>query len=57
MTTMAELHSDSARFSLDTRSAAIQRMGREIFDVAVIGGGITGAGIALDAVSRGLWLR
>lgn len=29
-------------------------MRREVFDVAVIGGGITGAGIALDAASRGL---
>jgi len=26
----------------------------EVFDVAVIGGGITGAGVALDAASRGL---
>ncbi len=51
---MVEPHSDSARFSLDTRAAAIERMGRDTFDVAIIGGGITGAGIALDAVSRGL---
>ena len=29
-------------------------MGRDAFDLAVIGGGITGAGVALDAVSRGL---
>jgi glycerol-3-phosphate dehydrogenase len=29
-------------------------MGRESFDLAVVGGGITGAGIALDAASRGL---
>ena len=51
---MPEPHSDSARFSLDTRAAAVERMGREIFDLAVIGGGITGAGIALDGISRGL---
>src|SRR5687768_16230292 len=29
-------------------------MGREQFDVLVIGGGITGAGVALDAAPRGL---
>lgn len=29
-------------------------MGRESFDLLVIGGGITGAGVALDAASRGL---
>src|SRR5580765_4803261 len=46
--------SDSAGFSLVTRAAALERMGRDAFDLAVIGGGITGAGIALDAVSRGL---
>ncbi|HEV8483137.1 MAG TPA: glycerol-3-phosphate dehydrogenase [Blastocatellia bacterium] len=51
---MPEPHSDTARFSLDTRAAAIRRMGRDTFDLAIIGGGITGAGIALDAVSRGL---
>jgi len=43
-----------SEFSLGTRAAALERMGRETFDLAVIGGGITGAGIALDAVSRGL---
>jgi glycerol-3-phosphate dehydrogenase len=29
-------------------------MRRRVFDVAVIGGGVTGCGVALDAVSRGL---
>ncbi|MBH0117430.1 glycerol-3-phosphate dehydrogenase/oxidase [Salinibacterium sp. NG253] len=43
----------------ETRDSAIQRLvdsaqpGREL-DVLVIGGGITGAGIALDAATRGL---
>jgi glycerol-3-phosphate dehydrogenase len=37
-----------------TRPANIERLGREAFDVCVIGGGITGAGVALDAASRGL---
>jgi glycerol-3-phosphate dehydrogenase len=40
--------------SLRTRAAYIERMGREAFDLVVIGGGITGAGVALDARSRGL---
>ncbi|MEX2325334.1 MAG: FAD-dependent oxidoreductase, partial [Gemmatimonadaceae bacterium] len=30
------------------------RLGRESFDVVVIGGGINGCGIARDAVMRGL---
>ncbi|MGI8683822.1 MAG: FAD-dependent oxidoreductase [Acidimicrobiales bacterium] len=37
-----------------TRAAALDRMTSEQFDVLVIGGGITGAGVALDAASRGL---
>ena len=36
------------------RAASLQRLGDEEFDVLVIGGGITGAGCALDAASRGL---
>src|SRR5450432_3639881 len=36
------------------RSDALARLGSEPFDVLVIGGGITGAGVALDAASRGL---
>src|SRR6185369_2885216 len=40
--------------SLRNRSANLDRMSGEVFDVAVIGGGITGAGVALDAASRGL---
>lgn len=36
------------------RDASLERLRRERFDVLVIGGGITGAGIALDAASRGL---
>src|ERR1044071_1488509 len=37
-----------------TRAANLNRMEREAFDVAVIGGGITGAGVALDSAARGL---
>ncbi|MGH3668157.1 MAG: FAD-dependent oxidoreductase, partial [Acidimicrobiia bacterium] len=29
-------------------------MGEETFDIVVIGGGVTGCGVALDAASRGL---
>ncbi|MET0275362.1 MAG: glycerol-3-phosphate dehydrogenase/oxidase [Acidimicrobiia bacterium] len=39
--------------SLD-RSGALHRLRHDDFDVVVIGGGITGAGVALDAASRGL---
>jgi glycerol-3-phosphate dehydrogenase len=35
------------------RSDAIAHLSSEPFDVVVIGGGITGAGVALDAASRG----
>ena len=36
------------------RDGALARLATERFDVLVIGGGITGAGVALDAASRGL---
>ncbi len=36
------------------RAAMLRRLADETFDVLVIGGGITGAGVALDAASRGL---
>ena len=36
------------------RAAALERLGRESYDVLVIGGGITGAGVALDSAARGL---
>ncbi|MQA08566.1 MAG: FAD-dependent oxidoreductase [Pseudonocardiaceae bacterium] len=41
---------------LDTaeREASWQRLGSESFDLVVIGGGVVGAGTALDAVTRGL---
>src|SRR5437588_9496536 len=35
------------------RARAIEALAGERFDVVVIGGGITGAGVALDAASRG----
>lgn len=36
------------------RESNIERLKSESFDLLIIGGGITGAGIALDAASRGL---
>ncbi len=36
------------------RAASLARLGAEAFDVVVVGGGITGAGVALDAAARGL---
>src|SRR5207302_7205625 len=36
------------------REAALTRLADDEFDVLVVGGGITGAGVALDAASRGL---
>lgn len=41
-------------FSNLDRANTIQEMSQETFDLVVIGGGITGAGIALDAASRGM---
>jgi glycerol-3-phosphate dehydrogenase len=40
--------------SPDRRRADLARMREETFDILVIGGGVTGAGIALDAATRGL---
>jgi glycerol-3-phosphate dehydrogenase len=42
---------DGAKFD---RASALERLAAETFDVLVIGAGITGAGVALDAASRGL---
>ena len=36
------------------RASALERLAAARFDVLVVGGGITGAGVALDAASRGL---
>src|SRR5262245_59864910 len=38
---------------LGSRDEAVDRLGRDRFDVAVVGGGITGAAIALDLSARG----
>jgi glycerol-3-phosphate dehydrogenase len=36
------------------RESSVKQLSSQTFDLLVIGGGITGAGIALDAASRGL---
>jgi len=41
-------------FSILDRKRALKKARNKRFDLAVIGGGVTGAGIALDAASRGL---
>ncbi len=42
------------KFDSQTRAQSLAKMQTEPFDVLIIGGGITGAGLALDAASRGL---
>lgn len=44
----------SKHFSSLSREELLVKMEQEQYDVFVIGGGITGAGIALDAASRGM---
>ncbi|MGH7010912.1 MAG: FAD-dependent oxidoreductase, partial [Caulobacteraceae bacterium] len=43
-----------ARLDLRDRSRLFAALEADVFDLAVIGGGITGAGIARDAAMRGL---
>lgn len=47
-------HHMTIMFSAAQRTEMMEQMSNAQFDVLIIGGGITGAGIALDAVSRGL---
>jgi glycerol-3-phosphate dehydrogenase len=44
----------AAPLATSARAATLARLERETFDLVVIGGGITGAGIAREAVIRGL---
>jgi glycerol-3-phosphate dehydrogenase len=44
----------TARLGPAERAAALARMEAEELDVVVVGGGVVGAGVALDAVTRGL---
>ncbi len=51
---MLTLPPRTTTFNAAHREAALHRLERENYDVIVIGGGVTGAGVALDAASRGL---
>lgn len=42
------------RLGVVERAESWQRLGKDEFDVLVIGGGVVGAGVALDAATRGL---
>lgn len=44
----------SSYFSVLNRAKQLNKMSNTVFDLIIIGGGVTGAGIALDASSRGL---
>jgi len=44
----------SSALSPEHRARSRERMGREVFDVVVVGGGVTGTGAAVDAATRGL---
>src|SRR5690625_1151168 len=52
--TIEENESMGHTFSSKKREKYIQLLKEDLLDVLVIGGGITGAGIALDAQTRGL---
>lgn len=41
-------------FSYENRPKIIQSLKDDYYDIIIIGGGITGAGIAIDAITRGL---
>ncbi len=43
-----------AEFGAGQRNEAIERLAQGVYDIVVIGGGITGCGTALDAAARGL---
>ncbi len=45
---------ETAWFSQVQRDQSIQKLRDKLWDIIVIGGGVTGAGVALEAVSRGL---
>ena len=44
----------TCRSPWDARGRQLERLASELFDVLVVGGGVTGCGVALDAASRGL---
>jgi len=47
------IHMKNIKFSNLDRAKTVEKLAKEEYDLVVIGGGITGGGIALDAASRG----
>src|SRR5260221_11924366 len=43
----------AGQFSINERTAALRDMAQNGVDILVVGGGITGAGVALDSAARG----
>lgn len=48
------MNSGINKFSFVRRSEILQQAEKETYDLIIIGGGVTGCGIALDAASRGI---
>lgn len=46
--------SEASRLGPEYRTKSLRRMREETFDIVVVGGGVTGCGVALDACTRGL---
>jgi len=53
-TTKSTTKEDTLRFSVLDRDKQLKKIVSKKFDIVIIGGGVTGAGIALDAASRGM---
>ncbi|WP_240687035.1 glycerol-3-phosphate dehydrogenase/oxidase [Amycolatopsis suaedae] len=51
---MPKQDGNSARLGPDAREDSWRRLSEETYDLVVIGGGVVGAGVALDAATRGL---
>jgi glycerol-3-phosphate dehydrogenase len=51
---MTPAPADPTALSPEHRDRSLRRMAGEVFDILVVGGGVTGTGAALDAASRGL---
>ncbi len=56
MTKKAKKKERETQFSVLDRDKQLKKLSSEKFDLIIIGGGVTGAGIALDAASRGMKL-
>ena len=41
-------------FDFNARTESLKQMQKQVFDLVIVGGGITGAGVARDAASRGM---